>query len=39
MIKYSKKMSEKGKVTGIACNVNKFPGLIVLDFDRRDDDL
>lgn len=32
-------MAEKGLLTGLLCNVNKFPGLVILDFDKRDDDL
>lgn len=38
-VKYSKRMAEKGVLTGLLCNVNKFPGLVVLDFDKRDDEL
>lgn len=37
--KFSKRMAEKGVLTGLLCNVNKFPGLVVLDFDKRDDEL
>lgn len=32
-------MAEKGQLTGLLCNVNKFPGLVVLDFDKREDEL
>lgn len=32
-------MAEKGLLTGLLCNVNKFPGLVILDFDKREDEL